>query len=209
MYQLKHIKNIILRNNIYRHYITCIFGCVVFLTAIGQTKGLNAEKIEYWIPSVSIDNIELLQKIDSTLNIVSNNPNYWNEYNSNRKNYKFKYIRVDFSSARYVLGLDRNAKINLNDSLGTYILIYPTNRPLPHFKDTNGDYYFKYNAREYLLPQKIKNVFNAQLTGRSKRMRLSKYLNISDLLGVQYIFLYKDGQMSVVTDEDIWFNVNE
>ena len=209
MYQLKHTKNIIQKNNIYRHCVSCIFCCVVFLTVIGQTRGLNAEKIEYWIPSVSIDNIELLQKIDSTLNIVSNNPNYWNEYNSNRKNYKFKYIRIDFSSAEYVLGVDCNDKVNLNDSLGTYIFIYPTNRPLPHFKDTNGDYYFKYNDREYLLPQEIKDVFNAQLTGRSKRMRLSKYLNISDLFGTQYIFLYKDGQMSVVTDEKIWINLME
>ncbi len=118
-------------------------------------------------------------------------------------------MRVNFSSTQYLQGITPDDNVNLNDSLGTYVLISVTNRPLGRISknDESEDHYFAYKNRQYLFRQGDGIVLHK--TGRMKKVRASRSLDIISLIGIQYVFLYKNGQLSVVTDENVLYGVNE
>ncbi len=210
MCHLNNIGNIIQPNKwdipkVQRYLLSIILVCATFLPITSFAEDI----IEYNIPIVKITEMDLINKIDSTLSVVLTDSKYNNGYNAHMRSLKYNYVCVHFSSAQYLQGVTLDDNVNLNDSLGTYILISATNRPLGRISknDESEDHYFAYKNRQYLFRQGDGIVLHK--TGRMKKVRASRYLDVISLIGTQYIFFYKKGQLSVVTDENVLYGVNE
>ena len=210
MCHLNNIGNIIQPNKwdipkVQRYLLSIILVCATFLPITSFAEDI----IEYNIPIVKITEMDLINKIDSTLSVVLTDSKYNNGYNAGMRSLKYNYVRVNFSSTQYLQGITPDDNVNLNDSLGTYVLISVTNRPLGRISknDESEDHYFAYKNRQYLFTQGNGLVLHD--TGRMKKVRASRSLDIISLIGIQYVFLYKNGQLSVVTDENVWLRVTE
>lgn len=131
--------------------------------------------------------ISLFEKLDSILNNV--------ELPKSKR-----FINLSVSSVRDSMHFNPNYKFCLKDSSGIFISIM--------CKDSAfGEYYVKYKNREFILEKDGIGQIIGEPNVYDKKTIFIKFGEVP--YGYEYIFLYKDGQMSVVTDEDIWFNLME
>ena len=139
------------------------------------------------VVTAEIIDISFFEKLDSILNNV-------------KLPKSKRFINLSVSSVRDSMHYNPNYTFCLNDTSGIFISIMCKNSAF-------GEYYVKYRNREFILEKDvigqiidIPNIYNNKTT----------FIIDRDVpYGYEYIFLYKDGQISVVTDEKIWFNLME